>query len=331
MNLKRLINATLLLLIFTFANLYANDKIKSNRKLHFTRLENVEHQHILFVTATKGYYQCVSDYARYTKFTNPKIKSINVNLTYASNHNSLNFYETLIRTKITEEKYDYVIIVDETANFSKEFYDFIKEKFNKKSVVISYVNFGDIQLIANFNKLILLLHQIEPFVEFNLYFIHNENNKLTTFYKDILKSQLDSHNLYGMSIKYVKDLRLFLNKIKEDQHNIILSSTDYLIDDVTGSLIQLEDILDELYTKNITVIISHNTCKPVNSKFSMYWCIRKLTNNIELLFKEPSDKPIIIESSLGINLYLNKDLIDKLDFSSIESILKNTDTVIYNE
>ena len=331
MNLKRLIRAILLLLIFTPVNLHANDKIKNNRKLHFVRSENIEHQHILFVTATKGYYQCVSNYARYTNFTNPKIKSISINLTYSSNHNSLLFYEKILQEKIIEEKYDYVVIIDEIGNFSKEFYSFIKEKFNKKSIVISYINFGDIQLIANFNKLISLLQQVELFTDFNLYFIYNENNKLTNFYKDMLKSQIDPNNLYNISIKYVKDLRLLLSKIKEDQHNIILSSTDYLIDDVTGSLIQLEDILDELYIKNITVIISHNTCKPVNAKFSMFWCMYTLTNKIEFLFKTPTNGPIIIDSLLGINLHLNKDLIDKLDFSSVESILKITDTVIYND
>lgn len=322
----KIIYTLIFLLTFVPINLYANN----NRKIEFVHISDTESQSILFIAITKGEYQCISDYVKNTKFSNAIIRSIDINITYSKNHHSLTLYESILKQKLETEKYNYIIILDEAKTLSDVFYDYMKSNFNNQFVTIGYMDVGDIQLFIDFKKVFLILNELEISNDLEVYFIHNSDNKINEYYKAAIKDATTSV-VNDISVKNISELVILLNKIQNDPKNVIITNLDYLIDDVSGLLLYIDDILVEMNSKNVLAVISHNKCQPLNSKISIFWDMYQLSEKIDLVLKQTEHKQYKIVSSLGFNLFLNKNMIDILTYEKIKSVLKYMDVVIYDE
>ena len=152
------------------------------------------------------------------------------------------FASELILTDLKKENFDLIILVGDESNYFVGIQHLFTglSKIKKPIIVIDffnqkYIDNNHILYFCNLNieKIINFFQKLD----FKIYLLYNN-----TLFSNGINRQLKSLKQYGIkinsiSIKNVKDLKDFRNKInKEHTINIIINSLIYINDDIVGNL-----------------------------------------------------------------------------------------------
>ena len=155
-------------------------------KISFSREGSVVNfLNVLFITATYGDYTCICDYVKYSKITEYlKVKSLSINLN--TTKGSLSYYENIIKERIGTNLFDFVIVLDESAAFSDEFYNNLKNNIHDSLIKISYKDEADIRLFIDFSRFFNLINELKLVNSYKVYYLHNKDNPIDDLYYSIL-------------------------------------------------------------------------------------------------------------------------------------------------
>lgn len=345
----KLFSLVILNLVF-ISNLYSQSNANSLKNSHsISNVHNNIHIHrnqgpinnfyILFIIIKTGSFNCISNYIANTRFKNDiKIRSITIDTLRIKNNQTLDSYESIIKNKLINENYNFIVIMDEFKILSSDFYKFVNNEYANNNVVVSYSSGADIYLSLTFDRFFTFIHELFNIQEVNVHYLFNANTPMNDVYINLLD------NDYGMKIKvikhqilYRKELNLLLNELSRDKNSVIISNLDYLLDEVSGKLLIMSDISEDLeyYNKNnIFLTITHNVCKKTKTAFSLSWDVNYMGMVLDnFISNKQQHIPIvkqIIPSSFSINFALSTDILKKYDVHKLENLLEYTDNVINN-
>lgn len=312
---------------------YIKPPLQHHDKISVTRYSGLtDHFYILFITIGRGEYDCIPDFNKYSQFDDIEVRSIGINLNKQRGNKNLITYESVLIDKIESEAYNYVVVLDESGSLSSEFYKYLKTKFPTSHRIISYVEPADILLSLDFTKMFLLLKHLDDSLEYNIYYLHNEDNPLNNYYKTKLKSTVTTikHNVIDVSIKSIQDVRAVLNKIRNSKTDIILSTVDFVFDDVFGKVYDLKDLSYEYNSgNNIVVTISHNNCNAIKSSVTLSWDIQEIVSKIDNAIRDRNRTPskTIVSSLMSVDMNINNNIFRKYDLKQLEAVLDCADRV----
>lgn len=321
----------LIILLFCFSFITVATEINITRKNESTKFID-----ILFLTATYGEYNCLGNLINSSKFLKfLKVKSINLNINNIKGSNNLDYYENIIKKKITIGEYDYIIIIDESKSFSKTFYEELLNKFPNKIITISHnIGNSDIKLFIDFNRFFLLLKELDLIDIYDVYYLHNKDNSIDELYLSLLNANTD-FNVHAVQLLNVHDLTHLIDKIKNKNDAVFITNLDFLYDDVSGKIIYQTEILELIHEHSIIVLdIVHNDCNynPINSAFYLLWDYTELINLIDNIITqnrlEGKSQNYILSSKFNVNFSLNNNILKSPDVKKLKSLLGFTDDVI---
>lgn len=323
----------LFLLLFIYSSCLFAAKINNIRTN-----EELNNFYVLFIVVKNGPFDCISKYIDESKFQqNIKIRSISLDTLRIKGNLSLLPYEQVVKDKLNDEHYDFIIIVDEFKVLSNEFYKFITANYKNNSMVVSYCSDSDIHLSLQFNRFFSFLKELED-KPYNVYYLYNSNSKMNNHYFGLL-----TINNYGLQLNIVKhqitykqELTRLLNMLIKDNSNIVISNLDYVIDDITGDLLELSEIMGEFSfysSHNIFLPITHNTCRVLNTQFVISWDFKVLTNTIDEFISQKQQHLDFFKQSVSsefiINFSLKNGILENYDVNKLEHLLEYTDHVYY--
>lgn len=308
-------------------------------KISFSREGSVVNfLNVLFITATYGDYICIYDYVKYSKFTKYlKVKSLSINLN--TTKGSLSYYENIIKERIGTNLFDFVIVLDESAAFSEEFYQYLKTNIKDSLIKISYRDEADIRLFIDFSRFFNLINDLNLVKDYTVYYLHNKDNPVDDLYYAIL-SNTTGINLKGHTIDTTRELQKLLDKCRNNSDIVIISNLDKLFDDVSGKIINQVGIIKIVAEYNlINLNINHNQDEihiHDESTFDIFWSSRQLSEIIDNIvtqrrLKTDENEVYILSSKFNINLSLDDPLINAPDVKNLKSILEYTDYVILKD
>lgn len=322
----------LLILFFYSSILFAIklDNTRSNEELHSF--------YMLVIVVKTGEFDCISEFIHDSKFQkNIKIRSISLDTLRIKGNQSLLPYEQVLKDKLNDELYNFVVIIDEFRNLSADFYKFVNANYKNKNLVVSYCSESDIQLSLQFNRVFNFLKELED-RPYNIYYVYNSNSKMNTHYFGLL-----TNNNYGLDlnitkhqITYKQELTLLLNTLIKDTNNVVISNLDYVIDDVTGKLLEMPDILDEFSfysSKNMFIPITHNICRSLKTQFIIGWDFDVVASTIDEFISHKQQHleffKQVVSSKFIINFSLANRVLENYDITKLEHLLEYADHVYY--
>ena len=308
-------------------------------KISFSREGSVVNfLNVLFITATYGDYTCICDYVKYSKFTEYlKVKSLSINLN--TTKGSLSYYENIIKERIGTNLFDFVIVLDESAAFSDEFYNNLKNNIHDSLIKISYKDEADIRLFIDFSRFFNLINELKLVNSYKVYYLHNKDNPIDDLYYSIL-GNIQGINLKGFQIETTRELQKLLDKCRNNSETVIISNLDRLCDDVSGKIITQVGIINIIAEYNLLNLnINHNQDElHINddSMFDIFWSSKQLSVIIDDIItqrrlKTDKNEVYILSSKFNINLSLDDPLINAPDVKKLKSILEYTDHVILKD
>lgn len=315
-----------------------------------TNLHNNIHMHrnqgqinnfyILFIVIKTGPYNCISHYIANSRFKdNIKVRSISVDTLRIKPNQTIEVYEQLIKNKLVNEFYNFIIILDEFGSLSPGFYKFVRNEYKNNSVIVSYSSSADIYLSLTFDRFFTFIQELFNINEVTIHYLYNVNTSMNDVYSELLnidygmKAHLIKHQLL-----YRKDLTILLNTLSKEKNIVVISNLDYLLDDVSGKLLVMTDITGdfEYYNKNnILLTITHNMCKKIKTAFSLSWDGKYVSTILDNFISDKQQHisltKIIVPSTFSIDFTLGAELLKKYDINKLENLLEYTDNVINNE
>lgn len=341
----KIISLIILSLLFT-SN--ANSEIRDSDNRHYSR--NNIHMHrnqgkinnfyILFIIVKTGSFNCISHYLENSRFKdNIKIRSISIDTLRIKNNQTIEAYEQIIKNKLVNESYNFIVILDEFGLLSSDFYKFAHNEYNNNSVIISYSWNSDIYLSLTFDRFFTFIRELFNTQDINVHYLYNINSPMNDHYSNLLS------NNYGVNIKlikhqilYRKDLTLLLNSLTRQSNTIIISNLDYVIDEVSAKLLLMADLTSDLeyYNKNnIFLAITHNICKNTHTAFTLSWDMSYISAILDNFIADKQQHidlaKQIIPSRFNVNFTLGSELLKKYDIHKLENLLEYTDNVINDQ
>jgi hypothetical protein len=320
----------LLFIVSTTVNALTVDIVRKNDT------ETIKYINVLFLTATFGDYNCLGNIIAQSKFIDFfKIKSIDLNISDIRGSYNVEKYETLIKDKINKGNFDYIIIIDESNSFNDEFYETLKTEHPNKIITISHSANSDIRLFVDFNRFFLLLSELDLVDTYTVYYLHNKDNPIDTFYYNFLTASNNSFfKMKDVQICYIRNLTKLIDKVKNREDVVFISNMDFLYNEVSGKTIEQDEILELLSNYPIlTLNISHNNCNhnALKSAFYLLWDYKELANIIDDVITqrrlENEGQVYVLTSKFNVNLSLN-NILKSPDVKKLKSLLEFTDDVI---
>ena len=308
-------------------------------KLDNTRSnEELNNFYILLIIVKTGEFSCISKYIDQSRFQdNIKVRSISLDTLRIKGNQSLLPYEEVVKNKLKDERYDFVIILDEFRSLSNEFYKFVSANYKNNSLIVSYSSDSDIHLALYFNRFFSFLKELNN-KSYNIHYLYNSNSKMNNHYFGLL-----TINNYGLQLNIVKhqitykqELTRLLNMLIKDNSNIVISNLDYIIDEVTGNLLDLFEIADSVSfysSHNLFLSISHNICRPLNTQFTISWDFDVLTKTVDDFIVQKQQHLDFFKQSISsefiINLSLKNGVLKDYDINKLEHLLEYSDHAHY--
>lgn len=323
----------LFLVLFIYSSFSYSIKLNNVRSN-----EELNNFYILFIIVKTGDFTCISEYLNQTKFqSNIKVRSISLDTLRIKGNQSLLPYEQILKDKLNGEHYDFIVILDEFRSLSNEFYKFINSNYKNNSLIVSYCSDSDVHLSLQFNRFFSFLKELND-KPYNIHYLYNSNSKMNNHYFGLLGS-----NNYGLQLNVVKhqvtykqEVTHLLNTLIKDSSNVIISNLDYIIDDITGDLLELSELTSEFSfysAHNMFLSITHNICRPLNTQFVISWDFKVVTDTIDEFISQKQQHldffKQVVSSEFIINFSLKNGVLKDYDVNKLEHLLEYTDHVYY--
>jgi hypothetical protein len=338
--MKLIFNILIIILLIQSSILNADPVKNNSRKIDIETIKFIENFNFytLVISATYDYYDCVSGLISKSKFLNSMdVRSLAIDITRnKGSSNSIN-YEKIVKEKIAEGNYKFIILFDEVGLFSDEFVEHLKSTPTKNVITIGHNEINNIYLIPNFNNFFQMLKLIDKQSSYDVYYIHNANSSMDRLFLNLLKNVSSaSLSVNDVTAIYESEITNLINRLKTSSNNVIISNLHYIIDDVSGSLLRDSEIskIFKKINKPTTLIISHGPCNHFDqNSFSLSWQLNQLTDMIDtFIFNTRNNIPItnyILSTQLNLNLILNASILGTITTNDLYDILDSVDNVIY--
>jgi hypothetical protein len=328
------------ILLITTSSLNADYDPNHSRKINIetTNLTDNHNFSTLIISATYGYYGCITGIINKSKFlNNMNVRSLAIDVTRNKGVNNSKSYETIALEKIDEGHYKFIIIFDEVNLFSNDFIESLKTNYTKNIIVIGHSENDNIYLMPNFNNFFQMLRLIDKQTSYDVYYVHNANSSMDHVFLNLLKSVTSANiSINDITIIYDSELTNLVNRLKLTKNAIIISNLHCLINDVEGSLLKhlaISKIFKKI-NKPTTLLLAHTTCGHFDeSSFSLSWELNQITDTVDsFIFNIRNNLPVtnyILSTQLNLNLVLNASILGSITTNDLYSILDSVDNVIY--
>jgi hypothetical protein len=292
--------------------------------------------YVLFVTLTYDFSDCVSLYIKnsiFSKFI--EYRSINFDITRTQGKSNISLYESLIKEKIKQGNYKFIIIVDESKIISNEFVEYLNENFFNKYIIIGFKESNDIFLSIDFNNFFQVVRQLTDLNKFDVYFLFNSFKNNNIYISNLKSINTVELNVIPVQITYQSEVTVLLNKLKKSPGSIVISNLHYMIEDITGSIIKQKEISEYIssFTSPISLIIETKACHLPKSAFSIIWGFDHIVDVVDSFIVKSRNNvtftKYILSSELSINLTLSKTLFKSIPNDELHKILEYMDNITY--
>lgn len=339
----KLIFKILIIILLIYSSILNSDYNNSNYqsrkiKVETTKFTDNHNFSTLIISATYGYYGCISGLISKSKFlNNMNVRSLAIDVTRNKSVNNLKSYETIVLEKLKEGNYKFIIIFDEVNLFTSDFTDSLKTNYTKNIIIIGHNDGDNIYLIPNFNNFFQMLRLLDKQTSYDVYYVHNANSSMDRLFLNLLKTVSSATvSINDVTIIYESELTNLVNRLKSTKNNVIISNLHYLINDVDGTLLKhlaISKIFKKI-TKPATLILSHTTCGHFDeSPFSLSWELDQITDTLDsFIFNIRNNLPInnyILSTQLNLNLVLNASILGNITTNDLYTLLDSVDNVIY--
>lgn len=306
----------------------------SLRKFHDMRTSPDGKKFILITSIMNGKFKCTFDYTKHTALDDVNIRTMNVNIVRYRSGLNMKAFETAVLMKVSQLKYDYVVVLDGAKNLRDDFYLDLGSLTQGRFVTISYVPPANINLSLNFDKLFSFLSNLntDGDAAFTGFYLYTDGNAVNAPYIEALKVKKyeAEFNIVPVKIDTIESLRNVLNKIRGQPNSIVISNIDYIIDSVTGKILTPFEIAKELkQSKNFIVVIAHNECASNYFPHTLSWEDKKVAAAIDTFATGGTTANIEIPSILTIDLSSDNILFRRINNKILESALSDVDRVNY--